>query len=507
MDSNEQNKTRNIIPRWRDFQTTLALGELEPAGQRVPKPQHIGNIEKQLADWKENKTLSFATDLIGAAISLGITTDIDEAAHFILSGKSRATELQRRLASIALRGPQGDPAALPTEGQPNSEEIINRSKEKVRQYRADLRRTYRNPITLVELSREFATLGALDKALKTMDVAVSLGGANRFVIRSATQLYVHANKLEKAHWVLRKAPSLRSDPWLLAAEIAVASMRDLTSRHIKKGEEHLVSNDFDPFELSELFSAIGTEDFKNANSKRARKFFRKALVRPNDNSAAQVEWAAQKLQNFDVDVRSLPIPFNFEAPANEFYYAGKLTEALQLGRQWILDQPFSPSPVLFTGMVANLLEDYPAARMYFEFGLSANPEHAVLRNNMAFAYASENRTLEAQAELDRIDKSKLRVDERIVVTATQGLIHFRNGQIEEGRQFYTQALELARSESEPSYVLRALLFLAREEVYAKTNKAREALSKAEDEARKYRPHPEFITILERLNEQLSVAKA
>lgn len=506
MNIDEQEKARSILPRWRNFRTTLALGELIPAGSPpiTEDRRSIIHLRPNLLDWELNRSLPFATDLIGAALELGISEGIEDAVAFILDASSKSTELQKRIARFA-SGNRSVPLVKDLQIDLDSSKLIHQSQENIRRLRADLRRSLRNPIKLVELSRQFVILGHLEKAIRTMDIAVSLGPSNRFVVRSAVRLYVHSGQFDKAHWVVRRAENLRSDPWLLAAEIAVASLRDLTSRNLKIGKEIFSDANFSPFELSELGSAIATVELNNANAKRSRKTFRKALKQPTDNSLAQVEWAKRKM-NFEIDTQEFDVPLNYEAPAWDSYLNGDLAAAIGYGKNWILDQPFSPSPAIFTGMTAALSEDYRTALDVLAFGLAANPDHVTLRNNLAFALASDNSPELAQVELNKINRLKLSPTEQIVVTATEGLIKFRRGHVAEGRACYWKAIKIATDNKEGGYAMRALLFLAREEIEAKTELAERAFESATEVSGNFSPNTELRTMISRLDRRLKESK-
>lgn len=353
-----KDQDRKVIPRWRDFKTTLVLGELNSGmpGKVTAPPENA--IDEQIFDWENNRSLSFASDLVNTGFALGMGEKVQEAADFILSEDSRATELQKRIARQAKNPEYTVQLAEPTEIQPTGREIIDHSRQQVQKLREQLRHTLRNPIKLVELSREYATLGSLKKAIRTMDMAVALAPANRFVLRSATRLYVHAEESERAHFILRRAPSLRADPWLLAAEISVASLRGLTSRNITTGKKQIVDANYSPFELSELTSALATLEMENANSRNARKLFRQALRRPTENSIAQAEWASHTITSLDIDIGQFNVPRNYEALASDFYQKGDMSSAVIEGTKWIVDQPFAISPILHTGMSASLIEDF-----------------------------------------------------------------------------------------------------------------------------------------------------
>ncbi len=496
-----EDNERKIIPRWRDFRTTLILGELGAApGPRsfAPSIDEV-DLAEQREGWERHKTLAFATDLVGSAFVLGLSKDLEEAADFILSSASKSSELDK-LVALRATGARAIISPSTLADQPTSHEIIEQSKANIRRFRRELSESLLNPIKLVDLSREFATLGSLDKAERTMDIAVSLAPANRFVVRSASRLYVHRRKLEKAHRILKKAPSLRYDPWILAAEIAVASARNLTSRNISSGIELIRDKNISAFDLSEVSSAVATVEMINGKNKRARDYFKMALLMPTDNSVAQAEWAIRANSNLNIQLPSADVPRNFEAPAWEFYTAGDMASALQLGRNWILDQPFAITPIQFAGMVADVTEDFAYAAEVFRFGLAANPDDITLRNNLAFTLASDDRPIAAANEFEKIIKSsQMTVNQRIVLPATEGLIKFRLGFHQEGRALYRKAIEIAKENNSPSMAFRALLYLAREEILARTENGREILEQAEKESKKFVRNTEMDMMLSRLS--------
>jgi Tfp pilus assembly protein PilF len=487
MDRSLEDRRRNIIPRWRDFKTTLALGELKSVDDGASSHDLIASadLSDQIADWNANKSLAFATDLVGAGLVLGEKDGIRDAVDFILSDESGSTDLQRRVA----RSAQGfdflfdDSRAEELETR-SSNQLIDNSAARVRKFRTHLKEAPRNPIKLVELAREYAILGSIHKAVRTMDVAVALAPANRFVLRSAARLFVHALEFDKAHYVLRRAPSLRGDPWLLAAEIAVSSEMDRTSHHIKRGLGYVEDANFSPFEVSELASAIATVEIES-NFKAARKLFRKALKQPTENSIAQAEWASREVSSMTIEVEEFDAPRKYEALASSHFKDGEFDKAVDQGENWILDQPFAVNPVLFTGFVSNVTENFELSERLYRFGLRANPENGILRNNLAFALASNNEPYLAEQEVARIDRTSLTIQDRIVIKATEGLIEFRKGDAAEGRSLYREAIELANENDKGGLAIRALVYLAREEINARTPIAKLALENAELEFEKF----------------------
>lgn len=149
-------------------------------------------------------------------------------------------------------------------------------------------------------------------------------------------------------------------------------------------------------------------------------------------------------------------------------------------------------------MVAALKENYELGEDILRFGLRANPENATLWNNLAFNLASNDQTQPAEFALAKINRTGLTERERIVLTATEGLIEFRKGFSDEGRALYRRAINMANANNEPGYEMRALIYLAREEIYARTELAISALDTADKESRNFQPNLEMGILLKRL---------
>ena len=70
---------RNIIPRWRTFETTVALGELDQPFPIVPnKPafdlDRSFELESKIIAWETNPGVGVAADLINAAVAHNIAS-------------------------------------------------------------------------------------------------------------------------------------------------------------------------------------------------------------------------------------------------------------------------------------------------------------------------------------------------------------------------------------------------------------------------------------------------
>jgi Flp pilus assembly protein TadD len=260
----------------------------------------------------------------------------------------------------------------------------------------------RNAIAWVDLALAFTILGFTTRANRAISVALTLNPSNRFVLRSAAHLYIHEGLPDRAHHILLTAESTRSDPWLMAAELAVASAGNFTPKLNKEALTMMQNESFHPFDLAELGGAIATFELENGNHLRARNLFRKALVNPNENVVAQAEWASTQLRSLNIETREFQVPRLFEATAWTTFQKGDWAAAYAAANGWLEDQPFSSRPAALSSFLASVIfEDNGAAEAVLSRSLLANPRDPIILNNLAFAQASLGKVEEAEKTLSR----------------------------------------------------------------------------------------------------------
>jgi len=282
--------------------------------------------------------------------------------------------------------------------------------------------------------------------------------------------------------IIRRASGAKRDPWLLAAEIATASASRSATLFAKIGVNRNEDDSISPFARTELSSALATLEMENGKTRKARQLFRKSLKGPNENSVAQVEWANRKIGGLEIEKEFLALPRVFEASANLNLAAGKWNGAIADGMEWLRDQPFSTHPAVFTSYVASLIEDYERSIGILKKSLSSNPDDPALINNLVFALGCTNRLEEAEIifenVLKRINLEEIEGLSAITLAATEGLLLFRKGFPDRGRQFYQLAISKATAQGNTRYKVMANLYLAREELIARTPSAETAASRA-----------------------------
>lgn len=484
-----EEKSRNIIPNWRPFKVTARIGELGSVYCRREELT-IFSIKEYIDAWKENNTVPYASDLVSAAIMNGQSDlpDVKQAAAFILNNSDCATNTQINTANSVL-------TTSNTFFEPNKldslEDKIKRisvedsvAKEAVRFIRKFINLYQYNPIAYCELSRNYALLGELKKAEKTMDIAVQLAPQSRYISRSAARLYLHVDEYDKAHHVIVKNPCLKTDPWLLASEIAINSLKGRNSRYIKVGKSILNSNNYSPFSISELAGAIGSVELMNGSIKNCKSFFKKGLIRPNDNCLAQANWLVSEIQGINLAFSDYGYLTNkYEADSRMAYYLDQYDTALICSIDWMADMPFTKRPVQFAAEMAyTYLKDYTTAIKILLLGLCSNPGDVVLLNNLAFSYALNGNTKEADAILSKtkIESTLIPNEAKVCLWATKGLNEYRKNNIDEGKIWYEKAIDFAvTNKCDKGLIDKAELNYLREIVRVDTTASNNALNKIE----------------------------
>lgn len=468
----------------------MALGELDPiVAENERGSQDLDSIASKVNAWRKNRTTSFAADLVAAAFVLGARDEVTDAAEFLLTDASQASPAAKGIAKKILY-PNDDRGRsyLSRLSLPNTERIH----ENIRVLRARIREEPRNAILWADLAREYALVGQVvgqkNKAIQAIDIAVALAPTNRFILRSAARLYVHVGRADKAHYILRKAAATRFDPWLLSAEIAVASAANGTSNWVTTGQRMLRDTSLSLFQKNELASAVGMLELSHGKTKSARNLFRQALIEPTENTVAQVEWAQRKrhMSGLDLDLEAVrpQTAYSFEATAWELYSVSAWKKSFDQSLEWLRDQPFSTRPVMLASYLAlSVLQDYRYGEQILKIGLRANPTDATLLNNMAFVYASSGRLAEAEKVFNSIQAENIReLAQGMAIIATAGLIAFRRGSTEEGRALYRQAMDMAKGPEYRKQRAIAAIYLAREETLSGSREAEKAVQLANKEA-------------------------
>ena len=429
-----------MIPRWRAFDDTMRLDELSHhRGRSIVKEwsrRSSDALKSRSLAWKAYGTLGHATDLVGAAFLMDYSDAIVvDAARFILDNPS--PDIPRNVAWAVVGGQGVDDV---TQTCATNETLYAR----VRQLKRRTRRQPRDAIRWMDLARIYVVLGQSHSASRCVAIATGLAPNNRFILRSACRFWLRFDNPDRAHDLLRRAPMTREDPWLVAAELALADLSGQQSRMLRRARKMLEERRWHPMHLSELSAEVGTMEANAGNMKKAKKRFRDAVIAPTDNTVAQISWLIQKKneQLHDINIEmSHAIKNAFEARARMEYGSGRWRKAIEEIKKWNADEPFARQPCMMGSHIAAVaLEDYSECKKLADIGLRSNSNNFTLLNNLAFAYLKMNQMAQATILLKKIRKKKLNEREEVVFLATSGLCAYRSDNAEAGRVLYEEAI-------------------------------------------------------------------
>ncbi|SFW85920.1 tetratricopeptide repeat protein [Chitinophaga sancti] len=482
------NKDRRVLPSFRSIKKTILLGETESLSINN-RTFNKSNIAHYITDFNKYRTLSFAGDLISAAVVNNISNDpnVINAAEYILSKPNESTSAQIKTAgsilNIKSNGVRNEINGILEFIESNNQSVIH---EKIKQLKSLTKQIFGNAFVYVELARLYSIIAQNDKALKSILIAKSLSPNNRYVLRSFARLNTHFNDIDTAHTALKKSNLISHDPWIIASEIAISSIKGKTSAHIKRGIEILNSKKYNSFSISELASSIGTIELIQGNRKKSKSHFNQALINPNENSLAQVEWANTRDKLFDsFNINDYNVKSNYEALAFDQLNKNEFRNALKNAEAWFLEMPFAKRPISLGHYISSIyLEDYESSINFCLAGLIGNPNNAMTINNISYSYAMLGDTDRAFEYLRKVEINNVQeIETKVCLIATHGLSLFRSGLYEEGRQKYSEAIAEAQKNKLESYTKLAIVHLINEEIRIKPesfSEYYEALQKIKD---------------------------
>lgn len=479
-----EKKDRHIIPNWRSFENTSKLGELNGSKNIKLDSSFKPDISDLIDSWNESNCIGIAGDILGVALVCNQENNqtVKDVSEFVLQNKTIASKAIIEVANKILT-PKKEEIELSFDitnpNKFNDKSNLFEIYYKINGFKKKLIQSPYNPITWIELARYYSILGQDLKAERAIKNALFLSPENRFVLRSVARFYVHIGDFEVAHDIIRKSKLTKFDPWLMATEISIASLRDRNSIFTKSGIQIVESNNFHPFNISELASSIASVELKNDSINKSRKLFEKSLLHPNDNSLAQAEWASQEEKNLiRINLNEFQIVNSFEAFARENSEQQNWQDSIDFSKKWFFDQPFSKMAVLFGNEIASRkLKDFNQAGEIAKLGLLSHPNDAHLLNNIIYSLCLQNKLDEADKYLKDVKKEDLNSNSfsGICLTATRGLLYFRKGYHDLGRKYYFESMTMAKTENNSYLSSLAFINYVREEILIGNKEMSEAM--------------------------------
>ncbi|MBU1100739.1 MAG: hypothetical protein KKA84_10085 [Bacteroidetes bacterium] len=468
-----EKKNRNVIPNWRSFRNTVKLGELDGKIStdiiRNVKP----DITDLINDWELHKTIGVAADIIGVALFSRQRNHktVTEIANFIIQNSDKSTHAMINTANELLNTnakTENSIIEYNTFEDFKDELKLNFHFVKISQIKKALIRNPNNPIAWVELSRLYTIVGNIIKAKRAMLNALFLSPNNRFVLRSMIRFFVHIGEIDFAYKFLTKSEGIKSDPWLITNEISLSTILGKGSKLAKSSVKIVNNKNIHPFHLSELNSSLATLEFQNGKVRQSKKMLKNSLINPNDNALAQAAWFGQADRTFNIiDSSQFKLKSQFEAQARSNFKLKNWNEAIKDSINWFLDMPFSRAPIAMGNNIASAkLDDQNLAVEIAKAGLTSQPNDLHLLNNIIYSLCLENRILDAKKYFERVrnSKSEPRKELKICLMATEGLLEFRQGNVENGRKLYSEAISQSSKIKDDYLATSAFINYCREEL-------------------------------------------
>jgi tetratricopeptide (TPR) repeat protein len=459
-------------------------------------PVHDEHFEQRKAEWERDQSIEVAAELVGTAIVLGRTGEVVPAARLLADAGSDATATLREMALHAL----GESPARPSPKRASHPGRLERSSlyiqiSRLRQY---LHRNPRDAYGWVDIARVYTILGQNAKARQALFAAVAIAPEDRFVLRASARYFVHVEEPNAAQSLLLRARSTAQDPWLMAAEIAVAQSVDRTSPNVSQAIKYLKLNTWPPRSRSELSGSVGTQLLYDGATQQARQFFRNSLVDGTENAIAQVEWASARTSGLIVPAELLRGPDSHEARALRDRTTGNWDDAIDRCWDWLEYEPTSTRPLVMGSYVASIAhEDGEVILEFTERGLDTEPNNAILLNNKAVGLLYLGRIEEAVNILSKIVIENVSMNGQPVLYATTGLCLFRSGDPVAGRTFYERAISHPYASQDRRVHALALWHLALEETRIHSQEAQAVIERAERASKEIKL-PEIGTLRDRI---------
>lgn len=468
-------KRRLLIPRWRPLQITLQANELaesKSSGKVETRALDLARTQEKLAAWKHNPNVVSAGELVQTALVEAKECKALYAARYLLSGTSSPTPLLRMLAETTLGRNTGF--------QERMNFRTSDAKQKKKLWRQRTRSYPTNSLAWVELSLHEVISGKKKAAERAMLVALQLAPNNRHVLRSASRLFLHLGDPERAYDVVTKSEAVRTDPWLMAAELSLAELAARHPRFVRAARDVIADGGLLPRQITELAGSLASMDLFANHRSRARRYFSKSMIDPTGSALAQAEWASSILGANLVDESRLnQVDESNEARVFHLLREERLKRVPDLCVQWLTEEPYAIRPHEIASIVTSMVGNHKKTLELTSNALELHPESNVILNNHAFALAHMGELDQARQVLRKVSSTDNGLMS-LVTEANLGLVAMRQKDSETGHRHYKKAIRGFRKMGSERSVNVASIYFAREAALAGAKDAHELMERARE---------------------------
>ena len=349
-----------------------------------------------------------------------------------------------------------------------------------------------------DLAYQYNLIGESGKADRAMLAALRVSDSHRVIARGASRFYSQHKDDDRALSVLRRSQGFSKDPWLLSAHLAVSQVCGRESSHLNTAKR--VLEEIGPrIQTSELGMAVATHEMLHGKMRKAKAAARSAGHHVTENALAQAVWLSPRM-NIDLvseeDIAGARQ--GYEARCWESFYRGDWRQSLVHVLEWLRFEPYSIAASLQGSFVATtLLREFELGVEIAQFGLSANPDTWMLRNNLVVALVQTGRLDEAMQEFSKLEALDHKKRDVAVWNATQGLMKYRLGEVEAARSLYEEALtELVQRRDRSGQIIHALYQSLEEAKAGHTDESRRIVKKVYDSLKLRDSEKDLRTLLQ-----------
>lgn len=454
-------KNRTVIPRWKPPKQAIEVSSFAPGLLLWRKASGSPWIKHLTSTYEQFPSPYTANELYETALMYGSVEELPPSV-FEMSKQLRSSVVSSHIAQTHYLVP----VHLQSTGDAVGDAVDAHDKVarlEIHRLRRQLADNPDRPFGWSELARNFLVVGEKDKAIRCMHAALKLVKNNRYLCRAATRLFVHVKDVDRALGLLKSEPTLKHDPWLLSAEIAASSVAHKQSRYLDVAKRLVTSNTFTDNQISELAAALGTVELLNGSNKRAKIMFSKSLIAPTDNSLAQAQWAVEQDSKIIIPQTAWETPASYEAKTLALRQSHDWERALQTCAAWLADEPFSTRPAMIGSYLGFRPEHALISEKFATAGLRSDNSNTALLNNRAVARVYQGKIDDAYTDIqEALMHGSGREDAHLM--ATLGLIAFRSGMPELGRELYEMSINWFLQSKNRVSVFSAMLYLLREEM-------------------------------------------
>lgn len=436
---------RNVVPSWRPTDRASSAGEIQSA-VRVSREVDLRQLEEPAQAFVTQPGLHTALDLLATAEMLSIHNELTTAAGSLVSSRR----------SIEYQGIRGKPLG-------SDESVVDASRVALRRLRARLSSDPRDALSWVDASLAYTNLGQRRPAVKAMETALRLSSEHRLVVRSASRLFIHLGDDDRGFEVLDRTEARRYDPWVAASYLAAAEVAGVRASDTRLALEMLVDTNLSPSSTAELASQLGTIELRSGRDRRGKALVQQSLRAPNGNVLAQATSMSSLGAAAPTDALVDSTPLADEARARLSAHELDFDASLVAAQHWQADQSFSSDAATFASWAAAVFDrGYEDAAEMVEQSLITNPNEPMLLNNGAFVDIQLSRFGAATQKLKKANAGNGVVQDASLI-ATTGLLAFRLGEPQRGRELYERSAKMLDHEPNKYSFELACLFWALEE--------------------------------------------